>query len=78
MMVLVLVSANPHGATQLAGWKKQSGMLGLRALFLGASERWLTDGTSDWFWPAAERARLPVMVLSASGAAAFGRVAELS
>jgi len=67
---------NPQGATQLAGWKKQPGMLGLRALFLGASERWLTDGTSDWFWPAAERARLPVMVLSASGAAAFGRVAE--
>ena len=49
---------------------------GVRALFLGPSESWLTNGTADWFWPAAERARLPVMVLAASGAEAFAKVAE--
>ena len=66
----------PEGAAQLARWRDQPGMLGLRALFLGPTERWLTDGTADWFWPAAERAGLPVMVLSGAGADAFGRVAE--
>jgi predicted TIM-barrel fold metal-dependent hydrolase len=66
----------PEGAAQLARWRDQAGMLGVRALFLGPTERWLTDGTADWFWPAAERARLPVMVLSGGGAETFGRVAE--
>jgi predicted TIM-barrel fold metal-dependent hydrolase len=66
----------PEAASQLARWKDQPGMLGVRALFLGATERWLADGTADWFWPAAERAGLPVMVLAGSGAEGFARVAE--
>jgi predicted TIM-barrel fold metal-dependent hydrolase len=36
----------------------------------------LTDGTADWFWPAAQKAGVPVMALAAGGAAAFGPVAE--
>lgn len=66
----------PEAASQLANWKEQPGMLGIRALFLGPSQKWLTDGTADWIWPAAEKAGVPVMVLSGAGAAAFGRVAE--
>lgn len=66
----------PDAAARLAGWRAQPGMLGVRALFLGPTQRWLTDGTADGFWPAAERAELPVMVLSGNGAEAFGRVAE--
>jgi len=66
----------PVAAAQLAQWKGQPGMLGARALFLGASERWLTDGTADWFWPAAEKAGIPVMVLAGAGVQAFERVAE--
>ncbi len=66
----------PEGAARLASWRQQPGMLGVRALFLGATERWLADGTADWFWPAAERAGLPVMVLAGSGAEGFARVAE--
>jgi len=45
-------------------WKSQSGMLGLRFAFLRkGEENWLTDGTMDWVWPAAERADLPVGLL---------------
>lgn len=66
----------PEAAVQLPRWREQPGMLGLRALFLGPSERWLTDGTTDWLWPAAEKAGVPVMALAGSGAEGFGRVAE--
>ena len=38
------------------------GMMGIRVSFnRGASGNWL-DGTADWFWPAAERARIPLYV----------------
>ena len=66
----------PEAAAQLPKWKDQPGMLGVRALFLGGSERWLTDGTADWFWPAAEKAGLPVMTLAGNGAEGFFPVAE--
>src|SRR5262249_49553777 len=48
-------AAEMEGATRDAG----------RAVtFLGPAAAWLTDGTADWFWPAAEKAGLPVMFLS--------------
>ena len=35
-------------------------MLGLRfALLQPHQQTWLTDGTLDWLWPAAERAGMP-------------------
>ena len=46
---------NPRSAALLPTWKKQPGMLGVRV------EGWPTDGTADWFWPAAEKAGLPVI-----------------
>jgi len=60
----------------LANWKAQPGMLGVRVTFLGASETWLADGTADWFWPAAEKAGLPVMCLTAGHGLKFARIAE--
>jgi len=49
------------------GWKGQPGMLGMRFTFnTEQHRRWLTDGTADWFWPAAERAGIPMM-MSVSG-----------
>ncbi|GAA4341468.1 amidohydrolase family protein [Pigmentiphaga soli] len=49
---------------QLARWREQPGMLGLRLTFhLPQQRRWLEDGTVDWFWPAAEKAGLPLMIL---------------
>jgi predicted TIM-barrel fold metal-dependent hydrolase len=55
----------PKSASLLPGWKAQSGMLGIRVSFQKAhNERWLTDGTTDWFWPAAERHGIPLMVFA--------------
>ena len=46
-------------------------MLGMRFTFHASRKgRWLTDGTADWPWPAAERAGIPVMVSAAAAAAA--------
>jgi predicted TIM-barrel fold metal-dependent hydrolase len=38
-------------------------MLGVRLTFHHAWDRpWMSDGTADWFWPAAERLGIPVML----------------
>jgi predicted TIM-barrel fold metal-dependent hydrolase len=67
---------NPESAALLPKWKGQPGMLGVRVTFLGPAAAWLTDGTADWFWPAAEKAGLPVMFLSPGQAGEFARIAE--
>ncbi len=55
---------NPKSAALLPKWKEQPGMLGVRVTFLTPTMAgWLKDGTADWFWPAAEKAGLPVMFL---------------
>ena len=62
----------PESAALLPGWKAQRGMLGIRVSFQKThNERWLTDGTADWFWPAAEKHGIPLMVF------APGREAEI-
>jgi predicted TIM-barrel fold metal-dependent hydrolase len=66
----------PQSANLLAKWKEQPGMLGIRVTFLGPQAAWLTDGTADWFWPAAEKAGLPVMWLAAGKGPEFARIAE--
>jgi L-fuconolactonase len=49
----------------LERWLEQPGMLGIRLTFSRGEQRdWLTNGTVDWFWPAAERAGIPVMVVA--------------
>jgi predicted TIM-barrel fold metal-dependent hydrolase len=59
------------------GWKQRSGMLGFRFTFLQPHQRtWLTDGTVDWLWPAAERAGLPVGLAAATFLPLVGQVAE--
>jgi predicted TIM-barrel fold metal-dependent hydrolase len=60
--------ANPKSAALLPKWNSSPGMLGVRVTFLGKAAAWLDDGTANWFWPAAEKAGLPVMFL------AFGMV----
>jgi predicted TIM-barrel fold metal-dependent hydrolase len=67
---------NPQSADLLPKWKDQPGMLGIRVTFLGANAAWLADGTADWFWPAAENARLPVMFLASGKLPEFARIAE--
>jgi predicted TIM-barrel fold metal-dependent hydrolase len=64
---------NPQSATLLPKWKEQPGMLGVRVTFLGEV---LTNGTADWFWPAAEKAGVPVMLLAPGQISMFARIAE--
>ncbi|MDB5947277.1 MAG: hypothetical protein JWQ33_2303 [Ramlibacter sp.] len=44
-------------------WMDQPGMVGMRLNVRTEPGRsWLSDGTLDWFWPAAERAGIPLMI----------------
>jgi len=68
---------DPRSAALLPKWREQPGMAGLRVIFnTPQTLPWLTDGTVDWFWAAAEKAELPVMCFAPGGTSAFGRVAE--
>lgn len=53
---------DPGSAKLLPHWRDQKGMLGIRVTFSYGKEAWISDGTADWFWPAAEDAGIPVMV----------------
>jgi predicted TIM-barrel fold metal-dependent hydrolase len=56
---------NPKSAALLPTWREQPGMLGVRVTFNTPTMiGWLKDGTADWFWPAAEKAGVPVMFLA--------------
>ena len=66
--------AKPESAALLPRWKEQPGMLGVR-LTLHGPQAALLEG-ADWFWPAAEKARLPVMFLAPGNMRKFGPIAE--
>jgi L-fuconolactonase len=66
----------PEARTTLETWKDQPGMLGVRLTFHHEWDRpWMTDGTADWFWPAAERLDIPVMLNAPTLQAEVGRIA---
>ncbi len=68
---------DPKSAALLPTWKQQPGMLGVRLTFnTPATLAWLSDGTADWFWPAAEKAGLPIMFLAVGAVSRFARMAE--
>jgi predicted TIM-barrel fold metal-dependent hydrolase len=67
---------DPKAAGLLPRWREQPGMLGVRLTFTRDNAAWLADGTADWFWPAAEKAGLPVMFLAPGNLPAFARIAE--
>ena len=57
---------DPNKRDLVAHWKDRPGMLGLRFYFNERHpESWMTDGTLDWLWPAAERAGVPVALAAA-------------
>ena len=68
---------DPTKLDLVAHWKERPGMLGLRFYF---NERhpqsWVTDGTLDWLWPAAERAGVPVSLGAAMFLPTVGEIAE--
>ena len=56
----------PESRALVDTWKQRPGMLGLRFTFPAPQQSaWLTDGTVDWLWPAAERAGLPIAMMAA-------------
>jgi L-fuconolactonase len=60
-----LAIERPESRSLVDTWKCQPGMLGVRLTFhRGAYRTWLTDSTADWFWVAAERAGIAVMVFA--------------
>jgi len=66
----------PEARRMLETWKDQPGMLGVRLTFHHEWDRpWITDGTADWFWPAAERLGIPVMLNAPTLQAEIGRIA---
>jgi predicted TIM-barrel fold metal-dependent hydrolase len=68
---------HPASRDQVAGWKQQPGMLGMRFTFHGEQHRrGLRDGTADWLWPLAESAGVPLMVNVPGSVQLMDRVAE--
>jgi len=67
----------PASREKVAGWKEPQGMLGVRIILYAPKERaWLTDGTIDWFWPAAQKANLGVMLHVPGKPAAARKILE--
>ncbi|HLF72530.1 MAG TPA: amidohydrolase family protein [Dehalococcoidia bacterium] len=65
------------GPQRLETWKSQPHMLGIRiSMTYPAYSTWMDDGTLDWFWPVAERLRIPVMLLLPHALPQAKRVAE--
>jgi predicted TIM-barrel fold metal-dependent hydrolase len=63
-------------ARRLTTWREQPALLGVRLNIAGEQAAWLSDGTADWFWPAAEKAGVPVMFLTNGQTHLFGPIAE--
>jgi predicted TIM-barrel fold metal-dependent hydrolase len=68
---------DPASRALVSTWKSQPGMLGVRLTFRRGHHRtWLSDGTADWFWKAAERHNIPVMVFAPDEIPKIGEIAE--
>jgi len=67
----------PESRELIGSLKSRPGMLGLRfALLQPHQKTWLTDGSLDWLWPAAERAGLPIALLGPDLLKVIGQIAE--
>jgi predicted TIM-barrel fold metal-dependent hydrolase len=67
---------DPTTARRFPGWTGQPGVLGIRLNITVDQAAWLTDGTADWFWPAAEQADIRVTFLTTGQTYRFARIAE--
>jgi predicted TIM-barrel fold metal-dependent hydrolase len=66
----------PEQRARLETWHEQNGMLGVRLTLHHEWDRaWMSDGTADWFWPAAERLGIPVMLNAPYSHKEIGEVA---
>ena len=67
---------DPTTARRFPAWREQPGVLGIRLNIAADQAAWLTDGTADWLWPAAEKAGIPVMFLTTGLTHRFACIAE--
>lgn len=67
---------DPATAHRFPTWREQLGVLGIRLNIAGEQAAWLTDGSADWFWPAAETAGIPVTFLTTGHTHRFAQIAE--
>jgi predicted TIM-barrel fold metal-dependent hydrolase len=75
--IMGLINLNdPTTARCFPTWRQQPAVLGVRLNIAGEQALWLTDGTADWFWPAAEKAGIPVMFLTTGQTPWFAGIAE--
>jgi predicted TIM-barrel fold metal-dependent hydrolase len=66
----------PSAPAKLEEMAGQKGMLGVRLTFHRDNDRpLLTNGAADWFWPMAERLRVPVMVHAPERLPIIGEIA---
>jgi predicted TIM-barrel fold metal-dependent hydrolase len=66
----------PESRDLIAGWKSRPGMLGLRYAFTQPHQQsWMTDGTMDWLWPAAEKAGIPIALMASNHLPLVGQIA---
>jgi L-fuconolactonase len=71
-----LLLRHPAAPARLEQMKHQEGMLGVRLTFHRDDDRpLLTNGAADWFWPAAQRLEVPVMVHAPERLAEIGDIA---
>jgi len=69
--------AKPSAREAIKTWRDEKGMLGVRLTFHRPDSRpLLTDGTADWFWLAAEKAGVPVMVHAPERLPKLAEIAE--
>ena len=66
----------PESAALLPKWREQPGMKGVRLTFQREQHALLTDGHADWFWPAAEKEKMPVMFFAPHNVSRFAPIAE--
>lgn len=66
----------PESAELLPTWRQQPGMKGVRLTFHGEQKALLNDRRTDWFWPAAEKLRMPVMFFAPRNVSHFAPIAE--
>jgi predicted TIM-barrel fold metal-dependent hydrolase len=67
---------DPASPGKVGAWKAQPGMLGMRFTFHNEHYRHLlTDGSTDWLWPALEKAGIPIMVIMPDALDQLDRVA---
>ncbi|HWG07359.1 MAG TPA: amidohydrolase family protein, partial [Beijerinckiaceae bacterium] len=67
---------DPKSKNLIPTWLDQPGMLGIRVMVSREVVKWLEDGTTDWFWPAAEAAGIPLMIHAPGLAPAVAKIAE--